>query len=146
MRSTKRLARTLLLIARAVPGAYAALAFAVAQRVTVRGQSMLPTLVPGERVAFDRLAYLLGPPEPGDIVLARHAARPGVLFIKRVAALPGAGSPDGGYILLGDNQESSTDSRALGPFRRADILGRAWFVYWPPQAVRMLGGPRRPGS
>ncbi len=147
MRSTKRLVRVLLRVARALPGVYQMLAFAFARRVTIRGQSMTPTLAPRERVAFDRLAYVLQPPAPGDIVLARHPARPGVLFVKRVAAFAGAGTEGrGGYILLGDNPEFSTDSRVLGPFQRADILGRAWFVYWPPEGMRLLGGPGRRAS
>jgi signal peptidase I len=35
------------------------------------------------------------------------------------------------YLLLGDNRDHSYDSRWLGPVRRADILGRALYIYWP---------------
>jgi signal peptidase I len=100
---------------------------------------MYPTLRPGERVLFDRLAYRASAPRAGDIVLARHPARPGVRFIKRVAASPDSVSlaPDE-YWLLGDDPDRSTDSRQLGPFARRDILARAWLVYWPPDRYRHL--------
>ena len=37
----------------------------------------------------------------------------------------------GTYIVIGDNRPHSSDSRAWGPITKADITGRAWFVYWP---------------
>ncbi len=50
---------------------------------------MYPRLAPGERVLFDTLAYRLERPQRGDIVLARHPARPSLKLVKRVAAIPG---------------------------------------------------------
>ena len=129
--------RPLLRLAARVPGLYLLLAFPAARRITVRGESMLPALSPGERVLFDRLAFDLRRPRRGDIVLARHPALPGLLVIKRVAE-----SGADGYRLLGDNPAESTDSRALGLFRRRDILARAWLVYWPPERFRLLGRAR----
>ena len=87
---------------------------------------------------FDRLAYFVGDPRVGDVVLAGHPARPGVRMIKRVAELRGEGE----YVLLGDNPDESTDSRTLGPFRRGDIVGRAWVVYWPPERFRRVDSQR----
>ena len=37
-----------------------------------------------------------------------------------------------GYFVLGDNSEHSLDSRDEGPVGRDDIIGRAWFILWPP--------------
>ncbi|MEE8384757.1 MAG: signal peptidase I [Dehalococcoidia bacterium] len=65
------------------------MAFLSARRVVIRGWSMSPTLAPGEHVLFDRIAYRLGPPGRGDVVLVRHPARPGLRLVKRLAALPG---------------------------------------------------------
>ena len=125
--------------ARAVPGAYLLLAFVTSKRVVVRGGSMLPSLEPGERVLFDRLAYADDGPRMGDIVLARHPERPGVRMIKRVAEGEGLGRDE--CWLLGDNASSSTDSRTLGAFRQRDILGRAWVVYWPTGRFRVIKPP-----
>lgn len=36
------------------------------------------------------------------------------------------------YLVFGDNRDHSLDSRAFGPIKKDDIVGRAWIVYWPP--------------
>ncbi len=72
-----------------LPGVYPLLAFLLARRVIVRGRSMQPTLAPGERVLFDRLAYRRGSPRRDDVVLASHPEKPRTRIVKRVAALPG---------------------------------------------------------
>lgn len=36
------------------------------------------------------------------------------------------------YLVFGDNRSHSLDSRSFGPIKEGDIVGRAWFVYWPP--------------
>jgi signal peptidase I len=39
--------------------------------------------------------------------------------------------PQGDYFVLGDHRNSSSDSRAWGWVPRANIYGKAVFVYWP---------------
>jgi len=137
------LPRTLLRL----PGLRPLLAFVTARRVVVRGRSMEPALLPGERVLFDRLAYREAPPRRGDVVLAQHPERPGLRIVKRVVGVPGdtveldGGSRrlgDGEWLLLGDAPEASTDGRDFGPVGREAILARGWLVYWPPGRVRKL--------
>jgi nickel-type superoxide dismutase maturation protease len=125
----RKTVRSFVLLASAIPGMYSLLAFLAARRVVVRGRSMLPVLEPGERVLFDRLAYVLAPPRAGDIVIARHPARPGVRIIKRIAEKITGDE----YWLLGENADESTDSRVLGTFQRQNIVARAWVVFWPPE-------------
>jgi signal peptidase I len=39
--------------------------------------------------------------------------------------------PPDSYFVLGDHRSSSSDSRSWGFVPRADIYGKAVFVYWP---------------
>jgi len=45
--------------------------------------------------------------------------------------------PENEYFVLGDNRNNSTDSSRGWTVPRDNIIGRAWFVYWPPSK---LGG------
>ncbi len=42
------------------------------------------------------------------------------------------------YFVLGDNRGDSSDSRAWGTVPRANIIGQAWFVYWPLSSFHIL--------
>ncbi|MGH9022908.1 MAG: signal peptidase I, partial [Acidimicrobiia bacterium] len=105
-------------------------------RLVVRGDSMLPTLEPGERILVLRRTKL----RRGDIVAFEHPTTPGRILLKRLVALPGdsADLGDGhqshagqGYLLLGDNPERSTDSRHFGAVGARLLLGRAVYRYSP---------------
>lgn len=39
------------------------------------------------------------------------------------------------YFMVGDNRPYSSDSRAWGPVPLSNIVGKAFFVYWPPSVV-----------
>lgn len=52
----------------------------------VEGESMEPTLQSGERVIFNKLVYIIGEPDRGDIVIIQH---PFKNYVKRVIGLPG---------------------------------------------------------
>jgi signal peptidase I len=130
--------RYLLRFASRVPGVYPTLAFFVAQRITVRGRSMAPALLPAERLLFDRLRYVRDRPRVGDVAWVAHPLRPELRMVKRLAGVPGdtLGGRTlgrGEYWVLGDNTDGSIDSRVFGPVRRRDLLGRAWVRYWPAE-------------
>ncbi|MFC0522211.1 signal peptidase I [Pontibacillus salicampi] len=52
----------------------------------VEGTSMDPTLEDGERVMYNKMIYMVGEPERGDIVIIQ---RPSKNYVKRVVGLPG---------------------------------------------------------
>ena len=62
---------------------------AVSARVRVDGFSMMPTLQDGEFVLVNKLAYRLGLPARGDIIVFRSTNTPDLDLIKRVVGLPG---------------------------------------------------------
>jgi len=108
---------------RALIGILAAIAAVAAARrwldvVEVRGQSMAPTLLPG-----DRLLVVAATPRVGDVVLALDPRQPDRELIKRVASLDATAMD-----LRGDNASASTDVR-VAP---GAANWRAVVRYWPP--------------
>lgn len=75
----------------------------------VSGNSMLPTLKPGQEV----LTFNWGKASEGDIVVVKGKK------IKRVQRITG-----NKVYLVGDNKKESTDSRHFGPIDQSQILGK----------------------
>ena len=46
--------------------------------------------------------------------------------------------PEDSYFVLGDNSNSSKDSRYWGFVPKDGLLGKALIVYWPPQRIRTI--------
>ncbi len=46
--------------------------------------------------------------------------------------------PKDSFFVLGDNSGSSQDSRYWGFVPAKNILGKAMFIYWPPQRIRII--------
>ena len=61
----------------------------VMQVARVDGQSMDPTLKDQDRLVVNKLAYRIGEPRPGDIVMMRYPADPDKSFVKRMIAKEG---------------------------------------------------------
>ncbi len=61
----------------------------VFQVARVDGRSMAPTLEDQDRLIVNKLAYELGEPERGDIVMLRYPLDPEKMFVKRVIAVEG---------------------------------------------------------
>jgi signal peptidase I len=77
---------------------------------------------------------------PGDIVEIND----GKVFINGTAldepyimappdyTMPAVEVPENEYFVLGDNRNNSSDSHTGWMVPRANVIGRAWFTYWPP--------------
>lgn len=90
------------------------------KRFTVSGNSMLPTLKPGQDVLVFNWAYLFSKLKVGDIVVIW---KNGKEMIKRVQM-----SSDRGAFVTGDNKKESTDSRSFGPIDKSKIIGKVIFI------------------
>jgi nickel-type superoxide dismutase maturation protease len=105
-------------------------------RVVVVGDSMRPTLEPGDRLLVRRGS----PVAAGDVVAVCDPRRPERVMVKRVAST----SADGVRV-LGDNAAASTDSRLLGPVPPTAVVGRVVYRYAPASRRGKLGPPE-PGA
>jgi nickel-type superoxide dismutase maturation protease len=92
-------------------------------RAAVAERSMQPTLRPGDWLLIRRSRRV----RPGQVVVARHPARPTLLLVKRAIR-----REDGGWWLESDSPDAGVvDSRSFGPVPPGLIEGVLLFRYWP---------------
>ena len=132
----------------------------VAQVFRIEGESMSPSLRPGERVVVDKLGFRLGTIERGDVLVFRLPGDEQATMVKRVVGLPGEtvqfegneitvmpSAPmgpearsvfveDGHFFVAGDNRPRSSDSRRFGLLAEDAVIGRAVFRVAPPGRIR----------
>jgi nickel-type superoxide dismutase maturation protease len=104
--------------------------------VAVRGSSMAPSLLPGDRLLVVRLGR---PARVGEVVLAPDPRLPERELVKRVVASRG-----GAVAVRGDAPYASTDSRTFGTLPAGAVRWRAAARYWPARrAGRIPPAPER---
>jgi len=145
------------------------LRYFVVQAFWIPSGSMIPTLVPGDRVLVSKFWYHFQPPKRGQIVVFKYPLDPKRDFIKRVIGLPGevvsmeegvvyidgeplaepyvknhdsfnmkpVKVPENAYFVMGDNRPNSQDSRFWGFVPKENLIGPAFFRYWP---LSRIGG------
>ncbi|CAN5821381.1 hypothetical protein BH24CHL6_BH24CHL6_02100 [soil metagenome] len=102
-------------------------------RVAVEGHSMEPTLLAGEWLLVDPLAYEMHNPQAGQLVVVSDPRAAQRLLVKRVAKV----EKDGTLSLGGDH--AAHGAEPLPPVSSAALVGRPWLRYWPPRRFGSLG-------
>jgi len=140
----------------------------LAQATRVEGQSMDPNLHDNQRLIIEKITYRFRPPTRGEIVVLRRpqpdplikrvVGLPGEtvaihdyqvyidgkpLDEPYLTEITGGSMapqivPEDHVFVLGDNRDSSNDSRAFGMIPLEDIVGRAWVRYWPPGEIGLF--------
>jgi signal peptidase I len=131
-------------------------------RYRIDGNSMNPTLFNGEYLIINNFVYDLDEPQRGDIIVFKHPRNelnlikrviglPGDVVEINGGRVQVNGTtldepyiqdfpdndnswvvPEDQYFVMGDNRDNSSDSRAWGFLPKDHLLGKALFVYWPP--------------
>jgi signal peptidase I len=93
--------------------------------------------LPGETVKEDHHGFIwIGNAQTGDFYKLKE---PYIQPQRRLADTQHFGGqwkvPPGEYFFMGDNRAQSCDSRDWGAVPRKNIIGEAFFVYWPPSRI-----------
>lgn len=100
--------------------------------------------VPPNNRSRDYIKRVIG--IPGD----RVEIKQGRVYINSYALIEPYAAPSGGgswgpavvganqLFVLGDNRPNSSDSRSFGMLAQSDVIGQAFFSYWPPRTWGLM--------
>ena len=108
-------------------------------RFRIESISMLPTFQPGQYVVVDKLSYLLGKPQRGDVIVFQYPLAPDKDYIKRVIGLPGETVSIGGGVVSVNGQPLNEPYIAAPP-----NLGGTWAL--SPDQYFVMGDNRNNSS
>ena len=94
--------------------------------------------VPGDRVMVqDGKVFVNGNLLPETYLPTEYRTAPGQFLLNGVEYVVPAGS----VLAFGDNRDHSSDSRDWGPVPDQNIIGRAFFRYWPANKAGFIVNP-----
>jgi nickel-type superoxide dismutase maturation protease len=113
---------------------------AAVRRAEVTGDSMVPTLAPGDRLLVLRLGHRKFL-RPGSLVMVAAPPVPGrpAQMVKRLVDHHGST-----VAVVGDNPDASTDSRSFGRLPLRSVTGLVFYRYAPAERTGAIGLWRGP--
>ncbi|MCU1453495.1 MAG: signal peptidase [Acidimicrobiales bacterium] len=94
--------------------------------------------LPGEQVSLrDHKVFINGRQlvEPYTSGLPTDVLPCGTFNVPGIDSLQGMLVPADTVLVMGDNRTNSSDGRCFGPLKKNLIVGRAFFVIWPPSKM-----------
>lgn len=102
----------------------------------------------GERFGGDQGLWSYRPRANGNEILPRVIVPPEGQ--QRITNAKPEAVPDGMFLMLGDNRNNSSDGHVWGFVPRANLVGKAMCVFWPPRRLgtldRMSGNASAPAT
>lgn len=112
---------------------------AVVARVVVQKISMVPTLVPGEALLVNKLAYKFGEMERGEIITFHYPLDPELDYVKRTIGLPGD------EVIVANGEVYVNGDQLYEPYiSAAPEYEGVWEV--PAESLFVLGDNRNPSA
>lgn len=94
---------------------------------------------PGDTVSISNgNVYVNGQKLDQNKYLKNDVKTYGGSFLKEAETVP---VPPNQFFVMGDNRLYSSDSREWGFVKRTEIIGQSFFVYWPPNHMRLVKNP-----
>lgn len=91
--------------------------------------------IPGDTIKVEDNAVFINGGQISESYLPQGTpTHPGAFLTEKVEVKVGPNQ----YFVFGDNRNHSSDSREWGPVTKQEIVGRAFFRYWPPQRIGLL--------
>ena len=95
--------------------------------------------LPGERIKIEnKKIYIYNSENPEGIKLDENNYLP-LVEIQGTLGQVEITLKDDEYFVLGDNRNSSMDSRSFGPITKDKIIGKAWLRGWPFDRFELFG-------
>lgn len=91
--------------------------------------------VPGDTIKISNQKVYLNDQLLNEPYLPQDTPTPAGVFLTEGQTIKAANNQ---YFVLGDNREHSSDSREWGPVKKEEIIGRAFFRYFPFQNMGLL--------
>ncbi|KKR34462.1 MAG: Signal peptidase I [Candidatus Gottesmanbacteria bacterium GW2011_GWC2_39_8] len=99
--------------------------------------------VPGDKIKVENQTVFVNGAPINEPYIADKTNLFGGSYIKEGEEIT---VPKGYLWVMGDNRPHSSDSREFGPIKESDIIGRAFFRYWPPTVLGLIKTAEYPGG
>lgn len=116
-----------------------------------KGKDFIKRIIalPGEKIKVENNhIYIYNSQNPNGFVLEESYLRPNVVTTGEQYLQEGVVKEvsDNNYVVMGDNRQNSSDSRAFGTVPKENLIGKAFLRYWPLSKFSLINGTSFKGT